>query len=65
MSSVSLHHSSRLGRKGFGLLRAVMTWIEIRRTRIALGHLDTRLLEDIGVSIIHVEDEIRRPFWDI
>ncbi|HEY0213227.1 MAG TPA: DUF1127 domain-containing protein [Paenirhodobacter sp.] len=65
MPSVSLQRSSRLGRKGISLVRLVQTWMATRRARIALGHLDTHLLDDIGISPVRVENEIRRPFWDI
>ncbi len=64
MPSVSLHRSFLLGRKGFRLLRLVQIWIATRRSRIALGHLDTYLLDDIGLSAAQAEAEAHRPFWN-
>lgn len=36
----------------------------IRRQRRALGRLDARLLDDIGVTPAEAEAEARRPAWD-
>lgn len=62
MSSLSLRHSSLLNRKGFGLLQVLLVWIETRRTRIALSHLDERLLEDIGITPNAARNEAGRTF---
>lgn len=63
MSSLSLRLSSLRNRKGLGLARLVMCWIETRRTRIALSHLDTRLLDDVGLTQQSAWNEAHRPFW--
>ena len=63
MSSLSLRRSSLLNRKGFGLLRVLMTWIETRRTRIALSHLDDRLLEDVGITPAQARSEAEIRLW--
>lgn len=72
MSSLSLRQSSLLAAKGFGakilgakgldLVRLVQGRIEMRRTRKSLGHLDARLLADIGLSAEVAAREARRPF---
>ena len=46
------------------LCRAMLlTWIARARERNALGDLDDRLLDDIGVSRAAAEREGREPFW--
>lgn len=62
MSSLSLRRSSLLNRKGLGPVRVLLDWIETRRTRIALSHLDERLLDDIGVLPEAARKESGRAF---
>lgn len=64
MSSVSLQRLTLHARKTISLLGRFLTWMAVRRSRIALSHLDPRLLDDIGVSQARADAETRRPFWD-
>ncbi|MEZ5830503.1 MAG: DUF1127 domain-containing protein [Dongiaceae bacterium] len=41
----------------------VLAWRERVRQRRHLAQLDDRLLSDIGLSRVEVEQEIARPFW--
>ncbi|MFT3687479.1 DUF1127 domain-containing protein [Paenirhodobacter sp.] len=61
MSSLSLRRTSLQNHKG--LLQVVLAWIEARRTRIALSHLDARLLDDIGITPDTARSEAGRSFW--
>ena len=45
------------------LVRLVTRWSERRRSRIALSHLDDRLLRDIGRDALTRDREAGRPFW--
>ena len=38
-------------------------WIARRRSRIALGALDDRLLHDVGIDPVAAIAEARKPFW--
>ena len=42
----------------------VVSWSERRKSRIALGHLDNRLLDDIGLTQAQARFECERPFWE-
>ena len=42
----------------------VVSWSERRKSRIALGHLDNRLLDDIGLTRAQARFECERPFWE-
>jgi uncharacterized protein YjiS (DUF1127 family) len=44
--------------------RAIREALAHRRQRRALGELDRRLLDDIGVSQADAEAEILKPTWD-
>jgi uncharacterized protein YjiS (DUF1127 family) len=44
-------------------LLKIRGWIERSREREALGHLDERLLRDIGVSRAAAAEEASKPFW--
>jgi uncharacterized protein YjiS (DUF1127 family) len=45
------------------LFDQLFTWLERARQRRHLGELDDRLLRDIGLSRVEVEQEISRRFW--
>lgn len=42
---------------------AVTTWERRRRSRINLGHLDDRLLRDVGLTKSQAQTEKSRYFW--
>ena len=42
---------------------AVRAWMDRHRQRRALNLLDDKMLEDIGLTRLDVEHEIRKPFW--
>jgi len=44
--------------------RRLLGLIALRRSRRALGHLDARLMRDIGVDAIEARTEAARPTWD-
>ncbi|MGR3758678.1 DUF1127 domain-containing protein [Roseobacteraceae bacterium NS-SX3] len=46
------------------LRSAIAARIALMRQRRALGRLDSRALEDIGLSRADAEREARRPVWD-
>jgi uncharacterized protein YjiS (DUF1127 family) len=46
-----------------GLLGALGCWYQRSRQRTALGALDDRLLDDVGLDRDDVEREVRKPFW--
>ena len=46
------------------LRRLLVRWATLRRERLELAELDTRLLRDIGVDRIAALREAERPFWD-
>ena len=41
----------------------VFVWLDLARQRRHLAELDDRLLRDIGLSRVEVEQELERPFW--
>lgn len=44
----------------------VTTWIQRQQKRneyVALLHQDPKILDDIGVTRLHLEREARKPFW--
>lgn len=45
-----------------GLLRS---WLETQRSRQQLARLDTRMLDDIGITPGDAAREAGRPFWDV
>ncbi len=45
------------------LFDQVFTWLDRARQRRHLAELDDRLLRDIGLSRVEVEQEISRRFW--
>lgn len=58
--------SHRLAKYGRGIAagaRVLRRWCARSRQRRALGHLDDRLLADIGVTRPQAEAERRKPFW--
>ena len=40
-----------------------VSWAERRRSRIALSHLDDRMLDDVGLTRAQATQESARPFW--
>ncbi len=42
-----------------------MKAVAVRRQRAALRRLDTRALEDIGLTRSEADAEASRPFWDV
>lgn len=44
-------------------LRAVSTWADRRRTRVALNTLTDAQLRDIGLEREAAVEEAHRPFW--
>ncbi len=51
----------RMTRRGW--LQVIGVWIERRRQRRALAHLDDRFLRDVGISRSEAVREIAKPFW--
>lgn len=52
----------------FGLIRlfdVMFAWQDRIRQRRHLASLDNRLLRDIGLSKVDVEQETTKPFWRI
>jgi uncharacterized protein YjiS (DUF1127 family) len=66
-------HDMQVGRSTFGHLRvlraSLVDWlrgcIERTRQRHALAALDSRLLQDVGLSRDDVASEVEKPFWQI
>ena len=48
---------------GQNWLGIIAVWIERRRQRRALGDLDERLLDDVGITRAAAAHEIAKPFW--
>ena len=46
-----------------GLLAALGCWYQRSRQRTALGALDDRLLDDVGLDRDDVAREVGKPFW--
>ncbi len=44
-------------------LRAASVWSARRRSRIALSHLSSAQLRDIGLDRMIADTEAQRPFW--
>lgn len=42
----------------------INTWRIRAESRRALSRLDARQLDDIGLTPMDVENEIRKPFWE-
>lgn len=40
-------------------------WRALRKQRKSLSRLDSRALEDIGLTRHEAQQEARRPFWDV
>ena len=57
--NVSSVGSSAMG----GLLKTVDSWVQRSHQRKQLSQLDSRLLEDIGLTEGMVAKEIAKPFW--
>lgn len=47
-----------------GWLDAFLHARALRRSRIALGFLDPRLMRDAGIDVAAARREAARPFWD-
>ncbi|WP_169570129.1 DUF1127 domain-containing protein [Sneathiella limimaris] len=45
------------------LASTVLTWQERSEMRRNLSELDSRSLEDMGLTSAMVQDECRKPFW--
>jgi len=45
------------------ILRVVSMWHERTASRHVLARLDDHLLEDIGLTRVDVERELKKPFW--
>ena len=59
----SSHRPARFGRTIVAGARMLRRWCARRGQRRALGHLDDRLLADIGLTRAEAETERRKPFW--
>jgi uncharacterized protein YjiS (DUF1127 family) len=59
--STPQYHSNPAGRHGW--LWTIATWYMRARQRQALRLLDSRLLDDIGVSEDERRQELAKPFW--
>ena len=44
--------------------RRLLGLMALRRSRRALGHLDARLMRDVGIDTAQAKHEARRPVWD-
>ncbi len=51
--------------KPVGVLGRIASWIAVSRERTQLSELDTRMLEDIGLTREEAIQEAGRPFWDL
>ncbi|MCO5145730.1 MAG: DUF1127 domain-containing protein [Aquamicrobium sp.] len=60
---MSSHRLARHWRAIAAGARVLCRWCARRRQRRALGHLDDRLLADIGLTRTQAEAERRKPFW--
>lgn len=38
-------------------------WERNHATRVQLAEMDPRLLEDIGINVEDVQEEVAKPFW--
>ena len=47
-----------------GVLRSLMSQLDVARERRALARLDDRQLADIGITRNAADAEAARPFWD-
>ena len=58
-------HPQRAGatRRKPGVLDRLVAWQAIHSQRTALGELDARLLEDLGISAEDARKEAKRPVW--
>lgn len=59
----SSHRLARVGRAIAAGAHMLRRWCARRGQRRALGHLDDRLLADIGLTRTEAETERRKPFW--
>lgn len=50
-------------RPGWGA--RILTLLNLRRSRIDLGHLSDEQLHDIGLTHEDVREELARPIWDV
>lgn len=48
-----------------GWLERILTMFDVRRTRLDLDRLTDAQLRDIGLTREDVEQEMRRPLWDV
>lgn len=48
-----------------GWVERILTYFDVRKTRIDLSKLTDEQLCDIGLTREDVEDEIKRPIWDV
>lgn len=67
MTDTSLHHahSRRTGSARFSLLTMILGVLASWRSRQALDRLDSRMLDDIGVTPEAAAKEARRAIWDV
>ena len=64
MSTMSRSSAIALSRP-FSLIGATFSLLALSRSRQALGDLDARALEDIGISAADARREAARPVWDV
>lgn len=67
MTESTLHtvHCAPRRATRFSLLDWLLTLPQLRRSREDLSHLDSRMLEDIGITQAQADTEVRKPIWDV
>lgn len=60
MALIETHRTTAAPRAPLSLIARLGVW----RSRRALGRLDARLLDDIGISAEEARKETQRSFWD-
>lgn len=60
-----LSHSRSAARSPLHRRVSLLDLLSLSRQRRALGSLDARALEDLGLTRSEAETEARRPFWDV
>ncbi|XDA97564.1 DUF1127 domain-containing protein [Sulfitobacter sp. LCG007] len=61
---MSMSDSHRVTRAPRSRVMDLWKLMSLSRSRTALGELDARMLDDIGVSEEEARREASRPFWD-
>jgi uncharacterized protein YjiS (DUF1127 family) len=57
--------ATSLGHRRGSILARLRLALAARRQRASLGHLDDRMLRDIGITREQARTEASRPGWDV